>query len=226
MKIMTDLEDIKKRIRALLEKTKNHGCSEEEATAAAQKAAELMEKYGLDQNDVEMTKVAQDVEVGIRSMRARLWPALARYTNTYLVLQVDNKLEFYGHEPWPEIAAYLVDVCDRAIVFETNKFKKSAAYKKRRTTNTRKQAVADFTYALVKRLSNKLAKLFEKTVSDQAFFDAEKYALKANTSLEKTELKRHHTKYSDASDAGWKAGGNVNISHGVRQAETAKITGW
>jgi len=224
---MTDLENIKKRIRALLEKTKNHGCSEEEAMAAAQKAAELMEKYGLDQNDVEMTKVAQVVSVGTRSMRARIWPTLAFYTNTYFIIMGgDNKIEIYGHEPWPDIAAYLVEVCDRAIIFETNNFKKSAAYKKRRTTNTRKQAVNDFTYALIERLSDKLAKLFDKTVSDQALNSARKYALQQHTNLKNTEFKEHHTKYSDASEAGWKAGGNVNISHGVRQDEPAKITGW
>lgn len=39
-------------------------------------------------------------------------------------------------------------------------------------------------------------------------------------------IKKHNNKFDDAAHAGWKAGSNVNISHGVSSTEAAKITGW
>lgn len=220
-----DIETIKKRIKALLQMTKGHGCTEEEAISAAAKAAELMEKYGIDETDVEMTKAEQDVSVGFRSMRSRLWPVVASFTNTIIVLRPDKKLKIYGRAPWPDVAAYLIDVCDHAIVFETQNFKKTPAYKRRRTTNTRKQAVADFTYALVERLRNKLSELFGKTVSKQALLAAREYAAKSNQLLKSKDFKEHNTKFDDAASAGWKAGGNVNISHGVNGAKEPEKIG-
>ena len=49
-----DNEAIKKRIRALLNKTVKNGCTEAEAMIAAKKVAELMAKYSLDRSTVDI----------------------------------------------------------------------------------------------------------------------------------------------------------------------------
>ncbi|SCM75420.1 conserved hypothetical protein [uncultured Pleomorphomonas sp.] len=49
---MTDREKLKAKIRALREMTSTRGCTEDEAMAAAAKAAELMREYGV--SDVEL----------------------------------------------------------------------------------------------------------------------------------------------------------------------------
>lgn len=221
---MTDLETIKKRIKALLQMTKGHGCTEAEAIAAAAKAAELMAKYGLDETDIKISETEQDVPVGSRSMRSRLWPVISSVTNTCIVFdQFEKKLQIYGKEPWTDVAAYLIDVCDHAILTEVQKFKKTSTYTRRRSPATRRQAVADFTYSLIERLLNKLCQLFAKTVSRKALAVAREYAVKSNERIKSIDLKKHNTKFDDAASAGWKAGGNVNISHGVNAREPEKI---
>lgn len=221
-----DIETIKKRIKALLQMTKGHGCTEEEAIAAAAKAAQLMAKYGIDETDVDMTEREQDVPVGDRSLRSLLWPVISSVTNTCIVFnQFDKKLQIYGQEPWTDVAAYLIDVCDHAILTEVQKFKKTPIYKRRRNTATRRQAVADFTYSLIERLLNKLCQLFAKTVSKKALAVAHEYAVKSNKRLKSIDIKKHNTKFDDAASAGWKAGGNVNISHGVNGAKEPEKIG-
>lgn len=220
------IETIKKRIKALLQMTKGHGCTEEEAIAAAAKAAELMAKYGLDETDIKMNETEQDVPVGSRSMRSLLWPVISSVTNTCIVFnQFDKKLQIYGQEPWTDVAAYLIDVCDHAILTEVQKFKKTPIYKRRRNTATRRQAVADFTYSLIERLLNKLRQLFEKTVSKQALAVAHEYAVKSNKRLKNVDIKKHNTRFNDAAYEGWKAGDNVNVSHGVNGAKEPEKIG-
>lgn len=56
------------RIRALLMKTVDNGCTEEEAMAAAAKAGELMDRYGLESSEVEIR--AEKCTTGAHKSRA------------------------------------------------------------------------------------------------------------------------------------------------------------
>ena len=49
-------EKLLKRIQALLAKTSARGCTEGEAIAAAEKAAELMREHGLSESDLVMDR--------------------------------------------------------------------------------------------------------------------------------------------------------------------------
>lgn len=218
-----DNETIKKRIRALLDKKTDKGCTEEEVIAAAAKAAELMKKYNLDEDELEIMSLEHKLDISNRSVRSNLWPIVSHYTNTKAIYDCfSNKLTFYGRCPWPEIASYLLDVCDHAIVNEVKRFKKQPAYKRRRTVSTKKQAVADFTGSMIARLHNKVHLLFAETVSDDEKRIVQKYLEKSRFHFKDVKLPTKAQKYADAAADGWRAGENVNISHGVNGTEDFK----
>ncbi len=219
-----DNETIKKRIRALLDKTIENGCTAEEAVAAAAKAAELMRKYNIDKNEIEIMFVEYKLDVGNRSVRSNLWPIVIYYTNTRAIYDsASNKMIFFGKYPWPEIASYLLDVCDHAIVNEVKRFKKLPTFTKRPTVLAKKRAVSDFTISLINRLDDKIRLLFGGTISQEEQRNVEEYLEKKYLGeTTPTKLPPKTQAYADAAADGWRAGENVNISHGVNGTEDFK----
>lgn len=219
-----DNETIKKRIRALLDKKTDKGCTEEEVMAAAAKAAELMKKYNLDEDELEIMSLEHKLEISYRSVRSNLWPIVSYYTNTKAVYDCfSNQLTFYGRCPWPEIASYLLDVCDHAIVNEVKRFKKLPTFTKRPTVLAKKRAVSDFTISLINRLDDKIRLLFGGTISQEEQRNVEEYLEKKYLGeTTPTKLPPKTQAYADAAADGWRAGENVNISHGVNGTEDFK----
>lgn len=115
-------DKIKRRIRGLLSKTVDNGVTEGEAMLAAAKAAELMEKY-----DIETADLEEPVE-GIGGAELHIDPALSdaiwRMGNAIAELctcrflvypRTRTKVEFVGYDTDREIAAYLLEICARAL---------------------------------------------------------------------------------------------------------------
>ena len=68
-----DLDKLVQRIRALREKTVEQGCTEQEAMAAAEKVADLLDRYGLNLSELDLRK--QSCEgIGIQTGRKRRGP--------------------------------------------------------------------------------------------------------------------------------------------------------
>lgn len=98
-----DLERARNVIRALLAKTEERGCTEEEAAAAAKKAFELMEKYQIEMTDDEIEKEGADVlvmplhnvgKVTINmeyKIKDRLAMSIAQYTHCKVWVQPRDK---------------------------------------------------------------------------------------------------------------------------------------
>ncbi|MBX8802518.1 DUF2786 domain-containing protein [Ochrobactrum sp. MR28] len=221
-------ETIRKRINALKERTTARGCTEAEAMEAAAKVAELMREHGLSHEELEMTQEAAGVKTSTRSARALLWPTIANCTNSAAIITTagkDHKVIFVGCEPWPEIAVYLMDVCNNAIDHEVSKFKKDDFYKRCRSVATRRQAVADFTSGLVRRLRVRLQQIFTETMSDDATLKSQSERNRRFPDTSSITLKSHKTRYDDAAGAGWRAGANVKLSHGVNGSQSTKLIG-
>ncbi len=70
-----------KRIDALRQKTTGRGCTEAEAIAAAEKAAELMRDYGLTEADLSIEQQSVRRKSEGHSVRDDLWRRLADFTN-------------------------------------------------------------------------------------------------------------------------------------------------
>lgn len=210
-----DNEAIKKRIRALLNKTVKNGCTEAEAMIAAQKVAELLAKYSLSASATDITHREFTGNIA-KTNRLFLRNCIARVTNTYIVRGDDDMLNVYGVEPAPEIAEYLLDVCERTINREINAFQKSTLYRRKRTQYSRRQATSDFIAGLVLRIQDKIEELFADNI-DRSLRDRVKTTVRENPPFEicHTTRKRPKVKAFDAFEAGDEAADNIHINFGV-----------
>lgn len=209
-----------RRIKALRDRTMSRGCTEAEALEAAAKAAQLMRDHGLVDADLVMTQAAAVTRTPTTSPKALLWVVIATCTNCKALVSekgvtAGRDVTFFGQEPGPAIAVYLFDVCENVIKHELAKFRAGEFYRRRRAVKTKRKAVDDFTLGLVQRLASRLRSLFAQTRSQSALVKAEEYMDRLNPDTKSLNQKAHKPRFDDALNAGWKAGGVVNISHGV-----------
>lgn len=226
--------DIKARIAALLKMTPANGCSEAEALAAAKKAAALMLEYGLRREDIHISEA--NVRSGTKGRGARdiLWPYIADCTNTAVIIIAGvgrgarSELQFIGRAAGPEIATYLVVVCNRAIDNAIREFKAGRFYRARRSDHTRRQAVVDFTTGMALRLGQRLTEMFRPTMSNVAREEANTgVARRYNGSVE-TRVGRDMSRDHRGVMAGMSAADAVQLAHGVhgRTSGPAALEGW
>jgi len=123
-----------KRIQALLAKTTDNGCTEEEAFAAAAKAGELMDKYGIESSETEMR--AETCTMGIHGAE-RNKPHESRWCATEIAKYCDcrvwhktgtGQIVFFGMPADAEVATYLMRVVEGAMNRSFKAFKHSPDY--------------------------------------------------------------------------------------------------
>ena len=209
---MTD--SAKRKIAALLKMTRDAGCSEAEAIAAAEKAARLMEEHGLSETDVLFTAQSAKSKTRGRSVRDKIFGALAYNTNTALIYQ-EGMATFVGQGPGPEIAAHLYVVLNRAIDREVTRYKSTRNYRSRRSIASKRGAVQDFTDAMGLRLREKLYELFANVrsqTSERAALAARDAMFPSGRPVTPATAKNRN---QVARRLGDQAGDGVNLHHGV-----------
>lgn len=210
-------EGVRKQIAALRRLATGRGTTEAEAMSAAAKAAELMQKHGLDETDIDFEEARAPLKTKGTSPRDALWTTVGVCTNSaaIFITDWDPVVEFIGRAPGPEIAVYLVAVLNRAVDGEIAGFKKSAEYRRRRTVSTRRQAVHDFTVALVARLRRRLKDMFASTISDERFEEARNVLCQRFPDRQSIKRPEKKVRFGNAAWAGVRAGDRVNLAHGV-----------
>jgi len=227
---MTPRERLKAKIAALLAKTEAAGCTEAEAMAAAAAAARLMAEHDFDKAEIEMTE-ASAPDSSVRSNNRTTWRdkmtgACALYTNcAWMIDGPAGVIVFVGREPGPDIAAYLRDVCIRAVERALREFKTTPFYTRRRKLSTRRAAAADFVEGMGIRLILRLAELFKPIRNDASRQDAKNALAKRSTGQVSTKMTERKLRFSDAAGMGWGAGGQVGLHHGVAGTAAPKLIG-
>lgn len=121
---MSDRAKIAARIRALLAKTVENGCTEDEAISAAAKAAEMLARYQLTLDEVEMreTPFERHSERHDDAVGERLWKVAAAISDltgaTYWQSSAGVwpiEIHFFGFNHEVEVARYLLEICARAM---------------------------------------------------------------------------------------------------------------
>jgi hypothetical protein len=147
------------RIRALRAKTVAQGCTEQEALAAATKAAELLDRYGLSLGELEFR--AQPCEgIGIQTDRRRFAPIAAFFDCRVWVEQMSGRAlryVFFGLRGDVAAAQYLYDLVERAFRTETDRFRAGALYAEMATE--RRCATHSFQVGLARGICDKLAQM-------------------------------------------------------------------
>lgn len=219
---MTKREKVIKLLAQLRARTVSRGCTEAEAMAAAERAAELMAEYDLTTGDIEITQEDfTNPRTGFSSVRAQMWPHIAYVTNTALIyrpLLGVPVVTYVGAEPGPSIAVYLHQVTSRALDRELADFRKTAWYKKRRTLKAKKQATADFTNGMVRSMARRLEELFSSTISDERRAEAKAERDRRWPDSQTASPAQASGRYYDAAAAGAAAGGRVPLAHGVTRS--------
>lgn len=220
-----DNERLTQRIRSLLDKTVANGCTEAEALAAAEKAAQLMREANLSHADLEFDEQSARCTTRGQSAEKDLWSVIGNCTNTACVLNckpAGDFLVFIGRDPGPQIAAYLWTVCDRAIKKAVREFKKGTFYRRRRSLATKRKAVSDFKHGMVMRLSARLLRLFQDVRDERRLLEAAERRDQLFPCLATIKQRSTETRFDDAVWSGSRAGEGVNLSHGVNGSTDRK----
>lgn len=210
-------ETLRKKLAALRALASGRGTTKAEAMAAAQKMADLMREHRLTADDVEYEEAEAPLKTRRATQRTALLGAIAVCTNSVATLRGDWQpcVIFLGRAPGPQIATYLHSVCDRAIDRAIADFKLTAEYRRRRTLATRRAAVADFTSSMVGRLSGRLYAMFSDSMDDDALAAARRVRDIRMPETTPTSIPERKVRFGNAAAAGYAAGRNVQLAHGV-----------
>lgn len=158
------LERLRTRIQALREKTVSNGCTESEALSAAQKVAELLDRHNLSLTDIELRK--SDCETrSIDTARKTRIPldyciaAIAAFCDCKAWQEKDqhgfNRFVFFGLRQDVEVAHYLADMIDVAILTEQAQYKFTDEYQEL-PSSARATATSSFGIGMSISISQKL----------------------------------------------------------------------
>lgn len=210
-------EALRKKLAALRAAATGRGTTEAEAMAAAAKMAEIMREHGLCDDDIEFDEAEAPLKGKRPGVRTILLGAIAVCTNCAGTTHFGDypTVTFLGRAPGPEIAAYLVAVCDRAIDTAVAEFKKTPEYLRRRTASTRRAAVQDFTAGMVTRLQHRLFAMFAGSMDRDALDQANQVRNARLPATSKVRIPERKIRFGSAAQAGHAAGRKVQLAHGV-----------
>jgi hypothetical protein len=129
------------RIRALLSKTVENGCTEQEAMAAAEKAGHLMDKYGIESSETELRDetCTQGVHGGNRARKHESYwcgVAVAAYCDCRIWHRIGTGMTvFFGFPQDVEVATYLMRVIEASMNSSYAVFKDTQFYNTKRNRN-------------------------------------------------------------------------------------------
>ena len=230
-----ELDRLVTRIRGLREKTVEQGCTEQEALAAAEKVAELLDKYGLSLNELDLRQ--QNCEgVGIETGRKRRGPiddcmtTIASFFDcrVWAETSLNGTLRyvFFGMPGDVQAAVYLHDLIAMAFETETQSFQAGAIYRET-LSGQRRTATNSFQIGLSRGIIAKLTVLSEARTVRQQGTGRDLVPIKESiieTELEKLGLQFHRrggssrrSVLSDAFNAGKEAGERFDYRPGLEQ---------
>lgn len=210
-------EALRKKLAALRATAEGRGTTEAEAMAAAAKMAEIMREHGLGADDVEFEEADAPVKGKRPGLRTQLIGTIAICTNCAATSHFGDypAVTFLGRAPGPEIAVYMVAVCDRAIDTAVAAFKTTPEYQRRRSIATRRAAVQDFTAGMITRLQHRIFTMFAASMDRDAFDRAVKVRDARLPITSTVKIPRRKVRFDSAAQAGQDAGRKVQLTHGV-----------
>jgi hypothetical protein len=160
------LERLVQRIQGLRAKTVAQGCTEQEALAAAEKVAELLDRYGLSLGELDFR--AQACEgIGIQTDRRRFAPIdqcvnpIAAFFDCRVWVErakdAPLRYVFFGLRADVTAAQYAYELVERAFDTETDAFRAGDLYA--RMAGDRRSATNSFQIGLARGIADKLNRL-------------------------------------------------------------------
>lgn len=234
---MDNKEKIKLRIRALLAKTTDNGATESEMLEAMAKAAELMEKYFIDSNDL------NDPFLGEKCVFGKTPIFKTKYTINYFYGYLarlfdceyyynQTEITFFGFENDVDLCLYFYKLIVKTCLSETEKYKASRDFRKHQlyTGSHTKTLINSFMKGFIIRVCKKLDDIYKSRQSERT---TERGLIlrtkdqKVKDAFEAENLKIRTVKSSKVSlseagfRAGEKAGDNFSITQGIKSGQSS-----
>ncbi len=224
------IERIKKLLRLAARST-----HEGEAANALSQAQKLMEKHGLDTNAPELSDVCEmDIASKIKSKRppayfgGLVW-LVAKSFGCDVHRVTDwfdgcHKVVFTGHNERPEVATYVYEVFERQLLKARKEYIASLNKRIKRTTKVaRADLFCEGWVVAVKSKVNEFALTETESTQIKEYRENEHPNLKQMKGREASEEKARGGA-DNAYSAGYGAGKQVELNHGVNGRETEKLT--
>jgi Protein of unknown function (DUF2786) len=159
-----DIDRLVQRIQALRAKTVEQGCTEQEALAAAEKVAELLDRYGLSLSELDLRR--QSCEgIGVETDRKRRGPiddcmgTIAAFFDCRVWCETSEdatlRYIFFGLPADVQAAVYLHDLIALAFATETSAFQATEIYRSTHSSR-RRSATNSFQVGLARGIIGKL----------------------------------------------------------------------
>ncbi|WP_289016268.1 DUF2786 domain-containing protein [uncultured Methylobacterium sp.] len=219
------------RIRALRAKTVSNGCTESEALAAAAKAGELMDRYGLTFSDLEIKKArCRQHEATDRYHDVNLVAgAIARFCSCRLWFE-GGRIQYFGLPIDVVIASYMTDLCRSAMNVGFDAFLHSNARPLGQSSRTLRKP---FMVAMGCRLSERIEVLASAREAKATTADGTALVLVKKAVVEEqyralglklTPGRASRYRDNDAARAAGRAAGDrVNLVTGIHGAPARKV---
>lgn len=227
------------KIRALLAKTVDAGCTESEALAAADMVGRLLDQYGLEMSEIEVraeraesrsytfqTRKGKSQRTTSIHESAQCWKAVAEYTSCECWRSGgEATLNFFGLPHDVEIAVYLLSSIESAMNHEFRKWRKGPD----RPTEVHGTVLrASFMAAMANRICAKLRELLRQRTAEARTSDGRSLVLVKNAVVKEQWAERAakmnlktgkvggvRDYNADAAAAGRAAGDRFQVREGV-----------
>jgi hypothetical protein len=230
------LERLVQRIQGLRAKTVAHGCTEQEALAAAEKVAELLDRHGLSLSELDFRAQPCD-GIGIQTNRRRMAPIdtcmtpIAGFFDCRVWVEhrkgAAMRYVFFGLRGDVAAAQYLYEMVERAFESETNAFRAGELYAA--MAGERRTATTSFQTGLARGICDKLKTI--RAARDKGLRSAsgrdlvpvkaamvDEEMAKLGLALRQQAIGGKKRLLADAFTAGQEAGQRFEIAHGISHA--------
>jgi hypothetical protein len=192
-------EKIIKRIKALLLKTSDNGCTQAEYEAATKKIAELMRDYSISDEDLftkgydvmELKVVTDmsgpDIHLFVASI-ANVFDCVASKS------RVEKEISFYGYKDDVELCFFMFEQIELKCDLAVKKYKREEYYNqniKRWGSGWGRSAINSFRKGFYEEMGNRLRAIYEQRYADMQ--SDNRYALVSVDKVEKANEKRNET---------------------------------
>lgn len=218
-------ESILHKIRSMLAKTVENGCTEAEAMAALGIAQRMMAEYEVTAEDLELEDEKAVIEYShvkdVRNIRWKLCYWVARFTDTY---SYGNKREinFVGLKSDVDFAIWLVETLARFVDAQLKSYLWANGYQSIKDPAIKRKIINGFVIGCTDRINRKLAEMVSKrpsTTNSTALVVAKdaliKEAIKDIKIGNSDNRGRPMKAYRNAVEAGSKAGENASFGRPV-----------
>lgn len=228
-----DRDKLIKRIRALMEKTVENGCTEGEALAAAEKAASMLQEHNLTLSDLEVREqpFARAKSVHDDLVGERLWKVAdavaymvgVRYWTSRAGV-VPIQITFFGFKHEVEIADYLLAICKRAMQQEHDR---ASAANALLSLPRRRRKIIPFLDGMADRLRDRIRDMKPKGTTGTAIVPLHDSLIIAE--LDRLGIKTDQRKMAGSRDFegtyfdGMRAGDKVSLNRGVGTGSSMRL---